>query len=164
MKTTPLHHISFLTALFAAVFLSLTPLAVSDEGAMPLETAADFAAIANNAFPGIVQPIAPVTSPVAGTGAPSGQAADPEPVDDSVTWGEYLDGLDTLNGQLENGNLTEAQWFEKTQALRARFIRGEQHRDQGFFRARPYGRRPISVRGIQIERDLINVGEIQEVD
>ena len=164
MKTTPLQHTSFLTAFFAAVFLSVTPLAVSDEGAMPLETAADFAAIANNAFPGIVQPITPVTSPVAGTGAPSGQAADPEPVTEGLSWDEFQNSMNTLHDQVQAGELSGEEFYEKAKELHNRFTKSEAERSQGFHRERSYGRRPVDVRGIQIERDLIDVGNQQEID
>lgn len=146
-----------LTLLFSLCFL---PAGHADEGnpqTMPLESADDFARLANNSFPGIAQPAKKATAPEAGTGAPSGQTADPTPITDGITWQEYMDGLNELNQLVEKQTITELDWLERTQALRTRFLAGEKQRAQGFNRDSLIGSKPIDTRALQIEEGQIRV-------
>jgi len=65
---------------------------------------------------------------------------------------------------VEAGRLTEGEWQEKTQAARARFIRGEQQRGHGYNRTPLTAYKPIDTRAIQIEKNLIDVGNSQQID
>lgn len=154
--------LALLTLLFSLSFL---PAAYSDEGAaqaLPLDSAADFVRIANNAYPGIAAPMRETTSPNAGTGAPSGQSYDPLPVEELMTWPDYFAEHEALmNEDLEQTGF--AEWRQKVDALNERWLRSEERRAMGYNQKSLTGYKPIDTRALQIEKRVIELNG-QEVE
>lgn len=166
MRYSPLGRAGVLTALSALLFcLPLLPAVFSDEGSsksMPLDSAADFVRIANNAYPGIATPVRETTSPNAGTGAPSGQSYDPLPVEELLTWPEYYAQYEALMDE-DLEQVGYAEWRQKVDELNERWQRSEERRSQGFRRSGLTSYKPIDTRAAQIERGVIRLND-QEVE
>ncbi len=145
----------------AALFLfSLAPRAFSDEAAQESSGKAseDFSSTAQNDFPALAKPATAAPSTEAGTYAPSGQAANPEPLKEDVTWSQYVNKREELRAAYDKGEISVRQYNRKVKKLKRQFRRSDERRGHGYDKHRPGDERPIDTRAIEIEKNQIDVG------
>ncbi len=78
-----------------------------------------------------------------------------------MKWSDYWGRLQNLRERYEKGELSTRQYLRKTKRLRRQYRRSEQVQEHGFYKHTMSEDRPIDTRAIEIEKQQINVGAVQ---